>query len=196
MIFLHCAGYLIHGGNPDVNRLEAGNRLSASERVKEARRKRRVITVRKMLSAALLMCTVALLSALSMAAVSAQPNKPLRCEMEMTVFWTTPPHWEGTVTGDIVGSIIVTEGTPSFPGKTEHFAETFVITTVGGDTIEGFDEGVWSFKTFFWVANGRVTDATGRWAYLVGSQVQEIGTTTPFPAEEVTGYGRMTIVYG
>jgi hypothetical protein len=90
------------------------------------------------------------------AARIAEPNDPLRCELLMKVFWTTPPHWEGTVAGDIEGTIFVYELPPSFPGKTEHFSETFVITTSDG-TIEGFDNGVWNFMTFKWRANGQVT---------------------------------------
>jgi hypothetical protein len=134
------------------------------------------------------------LGGMLMATAAAQPNKPLRCELTMDLFWTDPLHWEGTVTGDISGTIVVTEGMPRFPGKTEHFFETFVIT-IGEDTIEGFDEGVWSFQTFKWRAQGRVTRATGIWADLVGCKVHEIGMTTPLGAE-VTAWGTITIVHG
>jgi len=135
-----------------------------------------------------LLGTIIILSALSVPAVTALPYRPLKLGLEMNLFFTDPLHWEGTVTGDIVGDIIVTEGLPSFPGKTEHFFETFVITTAGGDTIQGYDEGVWSFQTFKWMANGRVTSATGIWAGL-------IGLTTPLGAE-VTAWGMITIVHG
>jgi hypothetical protein len=54
---------------------------------------------------------------------AAQPNKHLKCEFEMDVFWTTPPHREGTVTGDIEGTLTVTELPATLPGKTEHFLE-------------------------------------------------------------------------
>ncbi len=148
--------------------------------------------LRKLIAAMLL---TLFLGVTLMATVAAQPNKPLRLELEMDLFFTTPLHWEGTITGDLEGDIVVTEGLPSFPGKTEHFYETFVITTTGGDTIEGYDAGVWSFQTFKWRANGIVTSATGVWAGLVGCKVHEIGMTTPLGAE-VAGWGTITIVSG
>jgi hypothetical protein len=147
---------------------------------------------KKLITAALL---TLFLGATLMATVAAQPEKPLRLELEMDLFFTDPLHWEGTVTGDIEGDIVVTEGMPTFPGKTEHFFETFVITTSGGDTIEGYDEGVWSFQTFKWRANGRVTIATGIWADMVGCKVHEIGMTTPL-GEEVAAWGTITVVHG
>ena len=138
---------------------------------------------------------IVVLSALSVPVVSGQPNKPLRLGLVMDLYFTDPLHWEGAVTGDIEGTIIVTEGMPSFPGKTEHFFETFVITTTGGDTIQGYDEGVWSFQTFKWRANGGITSATGAWAGLVGCKVHEIGMTTPLGAE-VNAWGTIAIVHG
>jgi hypothetical protein len=125
---------------------------------------------------------------------TAQPNKPLRCELEMDLFWTTPLHWEGTVTGDIVGTITVTELPPSFPGKTEHFSEIFEIVTANG-LIRGVDEGVWNMKTYKWRANGQVTEATGIWADLVGCHLHEMGTTSPLDVE-VTAWGTITILHG
>ena len=111
--------------------------------------------------------------------ITSQSMEPLRCGVEMDVDWANM-KWVGTITGDIAGSITVFEMPGvSFPGKTEHFHETWVIVTDSG-SISGFDNGVWSFVNFKWVANGRVTAATGSWAYLVGSNMRYSGTTTEF----------------
>jgi len=145
--------------------------------------------MRKMLSTALLMCTVALLSTLSMPAVSAQPNKPLRCqlsiELDLVQF-----KWFRTVTGDIEGTVTLTEMEPNFPGITEHYFETWDIVTDKG-LITIYQEGVWSFKSFEFKSNGWVTAATDTWEYLRGSDAHVRGVTSPFPAEEVTGAGTM-----
>jgi len=147
--------------------------------------------MRKMLMAALLMCTVALLSTLSMPAVSAQPKGALKCELFIKLNWNwegfpwgTPGSkytWIGTVWGDINGNFYVTLQGASYPGKTEHFSETWIIVTVGG-SIKGFDDGVWASANLKWVANGRVTEADGTWSYLVGYNMHYGGTTTEFPA--------------
>ena len=127
----------------------------------------------------------------SVPASSAQPNKPLRCEVYLEFDWGLF-QWVGTVTGDIEGDITVTLSEARFPGTTEHFFETWVIVTSDG-VIEGFDRGVWSFKTYKARSNGKVTCATGDWAYLVGCNVRFRGETSPFPAEEVTAEIKMEI---
>ena len=135
--------------------------------------------------------SVMCLTLVSVPTFSAQPNKPLRCEVEVVFDWDLF-QWIGTVTGDIAGDITFTLSEASFPGTTEHFFETWVIVTTDGE-IEGFDEGVWSFKTYKVRSNGKVTHATGDWAYLVGCNVRFRGETSPFPAEEVTAEIKMVI---
>ena len=133
------------------------------------------------------------LSLVLVPAISAQPNQPLRCEVSITLDWGPPVQWDGEITGDIEGTFIIrADPAPSFPGETEHFFETWVIETLDG-TIELYQEGVWSFKTFKWKSNGRVTFASGEWVYLIGSNVHVRGTTTPLTADPVTGLGTLTI---
>jgi hypothetical protein len=147
-------------------------------------------SARKMVT--ILVFTVMCLTLVSVPTVSAQPNKPLRCEVEMAFDWDSY-QWIGTVSGDIEGSITFTPEGATFPGSTEHFFETWVIETDGGDVIKGYHKGVWSFKTFKFRTNGKVTSASGEWSHLVGRKVHSIGTTSPFPAEEITGEGTFQI---
>lgn len=108
----------------------------------------------------------------------------------MQVIWTTPPHWEGTITGDITGTIYVTEMEPNFPGITEHYFETWDITTNEG-TITIYQKGVWSFKSFEFKSNGYVTAATGAWEFLLESTAHARGVTTPITADPIIGQGKM-----
>jgi len=136
--------------------------------------------------------------ALPLASVSAQPMKPLRCEVSCSIDWGLP-GWKGTVTGDIEGEITYTldVSTAWVKDDIEHFYETWVIVTDEG-TISGFNEGIYMLKNkYMWVANGRVTSATGDWAYLVGCEEHELGTTTSFiPGGDVDGTAILTIMPG
>lgn len=123
---------------------------------------------------------------------TAQPNRPLRCELEIELSWD-PFQWEGTITGDIEGTFtIFPDPEPSFPGILEHYVETWVIETDEG-SIELIQKGVWSFKTFKFKSNGWVTAATGTWEYLLGSDAHVRGVTTEFlgPPYPIYGTGKM-----
>ena len=125
---------------------------------------------------------------------TAQAKKPLRCEISIELDWDLF-QWNGTITGDIEGDFIIfPDPDPSFPGILEHYVETWVIETDEG-SIEVIQEGVWSFKTFKFKSNGWVTDATGTWAYLLGSDVHVRGVTTEFlgPPHPISGTGKMWI---
>lgn len=126
--------------------------------------------------------------------VSAQPMKPLRCEIEMDLSWT-PFGWDGEISGDIDGDLWITPLRAVFPGITEHYQEEWFIETAEG-TITVYQEGVWSFKSFKFKSNGYVSAATGDWAYLEGARVHVRGVTTPFdgtPGASVHGDGTVWI---
>ena len=134
--------------------------------------------VRKILFAPLALCTIALSSVLFMPAVWAEPMQPLMCEVVLQL--NEEPNgytWFLTITGDIVGTGGITLIDASFPGITEHYCETWHIDTDQG-IIEGYQEGVWSFKSFEFKSNGYVTVATEDWEYLLGSDMHVRGVTT------------------
>jgi hypothetical protein len=116
-----------------------------------------------------------------------------RSKLKLDVDWANM-KWDGTITGDIEGSITIFKEGATFPGKTEHFNETWVIQTDSG-SISGFDNGVWNFKNFKWVANGQVTAATGSWTYLVGCNMHYSGTATDFLGDgtPISGTGTLMI---
>lgn len=123
---------------------------------------------------------------------TAQAKKPLGCDisivLDLNLF-----QWNGTITGDVEGDFIITpDPVPPFPGKTEHFLETWVISTTDG-YIRLYQEGVWNMKTGKWRSNGMVTSADGNWMYLIGCNAHVRGVTT-LPIEHgMTGEGRLTI---
>ncbi len=137
-------------------------------------------------------------------AVTASGPKPLRADMDMsfdmTNFLERFPAcvseaplcvWSGDLSGDVAGTLVVSEFWERnyVVGNTEHFFESFVITTDHG-TIPGVDNGVWDFNTNKVRANGWVTAATGDWSYLVGYKLHESGYVIPPPeGAEVLLYG-------
>ena len=105
------------------------------------------------------------------------------------VIYSGPPygpedHWAGPISGAIIGTVEFWEthgGADNYKvGQTEHFLETFLITTSCG-TISGTDKGVWSLVTFDFKAGGPVTGATGCNSGLAGYKFHETGVTSdPF----------------
>lgn len=116
----------------------------------------------------------------SITAVSAQPNKPMECVVDLTFDPKVNDNcWLGKVSGcSIAGQITICELPPYFVGKTEHFYEEFTIEPNSGGEIYGVDAGVWNFSTFKFRANGLVTGASPEWEDLVGFKLHEIGTTS------------------
>ena len=121
---------------------------------------------RKVIVAAIVTCMFVFVSALSASSVRAE--KPLMCAMEADLVME-PLGWVGTITGDITGSMVIVENPATFPGTTEHFDESFIITTTDGVVIKGYDLGVFNLKMFKFVANGAITEVSSPdWQWLVG----------------------------
>ncbi len=137
---------------------------------------------RKTIVAALVTCMFALVCSLSTPGVRAQDEQAERlvCAFEADVVWEPTPYWTGTVSGDISGSIVIMENPANFPGITEHFDESWTITTTDGVVIKGYDLGVYNLNMFKFRANGEATEASSpAWEFLVGYQMHFSGTTTP-----------------
>ena len=135
-----------------------------------------------MIVAWLVTCMFALVGVLSTPGIKAQDDEPerLTCAFEADVVWEPTPYWTGIVTGDISGSIIIMENPATFPGNTEHFDESWTITTTDGDIIKGYDLGVYNLKSFKFRANGGVAEVSSpAWEFLVGYHMHFSGTTTP-----------------
>ena len=131
---------------------------------------------------------------MSMMSVPAAANwsdepAPLRCTIEISIDLTAADaHWEGTISGDIVGTIQLWEHPNIVVGKIMHYFEDFIITTDGG-VIKGFEQGIWSFPTLKFRSVGCVADATGDWAYLEGYRTLQMGFTDGLAGPVITGTG-------
>lgn len=132
----------------------------------------------------LLVVVLAMVLVVAVAApASAHVKKPLLCRADIAVIQNPDPafpddyYWNGTIRGDVRGKIEFHELPWSDSGPVLYtFAEAFLIKTKCGD-ISGFDMGIW-YPDFRFRASGWVTQATGRWAHLVGWMVYETGRTT------------------
>jgi len=144
---------------------------------------------RRTIIAALVTCMFVCVSMLCVPAVRA--DRPLECAISLDL--TSPTSWAGTVTGDLTGSIAITENPAIFVGQTEHFDENTVITTTEGVVINIHDLGVVSFKSWKFAANGVVTDVSSPdWQWLVGYQVHFMGAVVP--GEVVSASGTMILM--
>jgi hypothetical protein len=95
------------------------------------------------------------------------------------------PIWNGTVSGDIDGTMLFWATgpippkdlglPPDFPWRVHFFTERWVITDEEGDKIYGVDQGVTGSSNWLFRMNGVVTDATGKYEELVGHQVHMNG---------------------
>ncbi|MHA2349576.1 MAG: hypothetical protein ACXADL_08095 [Candidatus Thorarchaeota archaeon] len=117
------------------------------------------------------------------ASVPAVQAKQLRSTMNVNfnpaVFIDpTQPIWQGTISGDINGEMVFWAVGPVPPkdvGKVHFFCEEWLIIDDEGDMIFGIDKGVTTFANWGFRMNGEVTDATGKYADLVGHRVHMHG---------------------
>ena len=154
--------------------------------------------MRKLLSASLVACMFALMPMLSVPAVADESDEPapLRCTIDISVDTTAVDvHWEGTISGDIVGTIQLWEHPDNYVvGKVMHYFEDFIITTTDGDVIQGFEQGIWNFPTLKFRSVGCVADATGDWEHLEGYRTLQMGITSETTGPVITGTGTMMLM--
>ena len=151
--------------------------------------------MRKVFAASLLLILALLFT--TVGTVSAKPKNPksFKCDQVITFDTVNSDHWIGTLSNcNIEGTVEYWETDQNYVvGKTEHFFELFQITTATG-TIKGYDNGVWNFSTFKFRANGRVTEADGAWADLVGLKFHEMGVTTSPEFPVIVGPSTMSLM--
>jgi len=98
------------------------------------------------------------------------------CTMEVDLV-QEPLGWTGTLEGAITGTIAIAENPATFPGTTEHFDESFTITTTDGTVMKGGDTGVFNLKMFKAVANGAIAEVSSPdWEWIVGYKLHFSGT--------------------
>jgi len=136
--------------------------------------------MKKVLAVALVAVVALLLTSVGVLAAPSTGPKIIKCDQFIAVHSTdTPPHWRGTLSNCALdGAEVHYYGQPEGweSGKVAHFHEHFVIYRDGA-SISGYDDGLWNFSTWKFRAEGRVTEATGKWSYLVGYKFHEMGTT-------------------
>jgi hypothetical protein len=168
---------------------------------------------------------IPMVSVPTVSATTLKFNETIYCAInyrtDLPLFWIDPnPHnthqpqsrdadWCGPLTGDINGMSYFWETDKNFvtavkggKGGIEHFFEDFMIVfpdgwIVGHETNGIFDFGVLVGKTSSskYRAEGRITDASDKYAYLIGSKFFEEGLvywpTDPATANYfLVGYGR------
>jgi|GEM_PF-2836311 len=123
--------------------------------------------------------------------LAAQSNGPkiIKCDQFIALYADDDPiHWRGGLSNCALAGADVhyyASETKEYweSGKVAHFYEDFVIKPVTGGYISGYDDGLWTFSTWKFRAEGRVTDASDEWSYLIGYKFHEMGTTDALTEE-------------
>jgi hypothetical protein len=114
--------------------------------------------------------------------VSADPNRPIECSVNMD--WNGS-YWAGTIEECILEGSIRFDPDPANPsyvvGDSLHFFELFTIQPDSGGVISGTDAGFGHMNQppFQFLANGWITDVTGPWTSLIGNKYFERGLASP-----------------
>lgn len=137
---------------------------------------------RRTIAAMLALCFLVFMS---MASAPVSATQCLACSILVEVDFTyTGPaayKWEGTIYGDLDGTIVLLGEPPTFTGvdAIEHFSESFTITLNDGTEIKGSEKGIFNMRTSNAVANGEITyvlnGGAEDWTWLVGYQVHYSG---------------------
>ena len=137
--------------------------------------------MKKVLAVTLIAVVALLLTSAGVLAAQSGGPKIIKCDQFIAVYSTDPePHWRGTLSNCVLdGAQVHYYGQPEGwdSGKVSHFHEHFEIVPLGGGSIKGYDDGLWNWSTWKFRAEGRVTEATEKWSYLVGYKFHEMGTT-------------------
>jgi hypothetical protein len=138
--------------------------------------------MKKILAVALIAVVALLLTSAGVSAAPSNGPKIIKCDQFIAVYLSDlEPHWRGNLSNCFLGGADVHYyGKPEgwFSGKVAHFYEDFVIYPKTGGYIKGYDDGLWNFGTTWkFRAEGRVTEASSEWSYLVGYKFHEMGTT-------------------
>ena len=139
--------------------------------------------MKKVLAVTLIAVVALLLTSGGVLAAQSNGPKIIKCDQFIAVYSTDPePHWRGTLSNCALDGAQVhyfgsSTKTGWESGKVAHFYEDFVILPESGGYIKGYDDGLWTFSTWKFRAEGRVTEASPEWSHLVGYKFHEMGTT-------------------
>lgn len=137
--------------------------------------------MKKLLVISIVTILALLLTYVGASADPPQEPKQINCDQFIAVYLSDPePHWRGTLSGCALdGAAVHYWGQPESweSGYVLHFHEHFEIYPQGGGYIKGYDDGLWNYSTWKFRAEGRVTEASPEWSYLIGYKFHEMGTT-------------------